>query len=127
MRDLIDVVAQRNQLDPLLLILHTGMHAGTVHPSPLEMEAAAQCLMAGGCEVVVESDPAPTTGGPYDDYSLPEGCRCYWHEDADWGDVRTAPREGCPVHSCTCLKHALGLPHAEDCLHTRLNQAAPDG
>jgi hypothetical protein len=45
-------------------------------------------------------DPTPTTGAPYfDEYDLPEGCVCHWREDADWGDVRTAPWGGCRIHT----------------------------
>lgn len=47
-------------------------------------------------------DPTPTTGGPYpsrEDLGLPDGCVCYIKEDIDWGDVRTQPRGGCPIHS----------------------------
>lgn len=43
-------------------------------------------------------DPTPTTGGPID-YDWPEGCVCYLREDADWGEVRTAPPEGCRLHT----------------------------
>lgn len=42
-------------------------------------------------------DPTPTTGAPFET-NLPPGCLCYYREDLDWGDVRTAPEGGCPVH-----------------------------
>lgn len=72
-------------------------------------------------------DPTPTTGAPYDEYYFPPGCICYYREDADWGDVRTAPRGGCPIHSCTCLAGAVGGAHATYCLTVALTQpnAAP--
>lgn len=70
---------------------------------------------------VFADDPTPTTGGPYE-HDLPPGCRCYYREDIDWGDVRTAAPGGCRIHSCTCLAAALGGLHTAACVHTALTQ-----
>lgn len=43
------------------------------------------------------ADLAPTTGGPVGD--PPECGVCYWREDVEYGDVRTAPPGGCRVHT----------------------------
>lgn len=64
------------------------------------MFGTGRCLACWPEEVRVADDPAPTTGGPLgEEYDLPEGCVCYWREDVEYGDVRTAPREGCRLHT----------------------------
>lgn len=72
-------------------------------------------------------DPAPTTGVPLGDYfMLPEGCRCYYREDIDWGDVRTAPEGGCPVHTLLGVD-AAAPDRCWSCDHLTTDFHGPEG